>query len=305
MIKRIYFACFADGPDSIKNSGNRILEQARRSNIFDDCRVFNRQSMSELTAINMTVNDIMNIRNHGFGFFIWKPILISALLEKTIPEDSILVYCDSGTELVTNKYAEQRMHRVISRLGEQPILAFQTDFPEYFHTKSICLSLIINPEDKRTKQIEATTILIRNCPEARVLIAEWKRLAQKDNFKYLNDDLSHEAMEFIEHRHDQSIFSVLYKNAGYKPLRMSQVLGYLHKNSNLSPFRRFRYNSFFLWQIRNRSGNTVVKKYQHNNILSLILLPLQYFNQPTEYLLRIQRIVKGKIRYLKSESKKN
>ncbi len=284
LYKKTYFACFADGSNNIKNAGLRILNQALESSIFEDCFLFDKKKLFALKPFEPKVDEIMNQGVHGFGYFVWKPILIRTLLETVVPEGCNLVYVDSGTELVSNRFAKRRMIRLISKLEDQPVIAFQTKFPEYFYTKSNCLSLLKNPRDQITNQTEATALLIKNCNESRKILAEWEDYATKDNFVYLNDILSDEQVGFIEHRWDQSIFSVLYKNAEYKSLRMRQVFGYLHENTKITVFRRFRFNSFFLWQIRNRSGESILKRYQSNTLISLIFLPLQYLITPIEYL---------------------
>ena len=232
---------------------------------------------------------------HGFGYFCWKPALIKALLENTIPENSILVYCDSGTELVTNAFAKKRMLRLISKLDDQPILAFQTKFPEFMYTKSLCLPLLENIEQRRTNQIEATTIILRNCEEVRLFVSKWYEFSLKNNFAYINNVEGLEMEGFIEHRWDQSLFSIFYKNSGYAALQMRQVLGYVHQESHLSFFRRSCFNSFFLWQIRNRSGESFLTKWQKNNLISFLILPLQYLIGPSDYFSFVARSLKYKL----------
>lgn len=284
MDKRIYFASFADGSQSIKNAGKRIASQASSSGMFHKIIVFDKTSLEKLLPIDQNQSSIMTSKIHGFGYFSWKPTLLKGLLEEKIPENAILVYCDSGTELVVNTFAKKKFLKLVYKLDNQPVVAFHTKFPEFKYTKSLCLSLLDDIEQRQTNQIEATTILLRNCAEARMFISKWYEFALKENFMYIDNNLDNEIEGFIEHRWDQSIFSVLYKNAGYKSLQMRQVFGYLHENTNLTLFRRFRFNSFFLWQIRNRTGESILKRYQSNTLVSFIFLPLQYLITPIEYL---------------------
>jgi hypothetical protein len=294
--EEVFFACFADGSPSIKKAGDRIMRQAEESEIFKECHFYDKKLLNELKPISKTVSELMQKKNSGFGHFVWKPILLDTLLQEIIPENAILVYCDSGTELVTNKFAKKRMLKLISRLGGgQPILAFQTNFPEYSYTKYLCLSLLDDSNDQNTNQIEATSIFIRNCEEARSFIGQWKELAVKDNFLFINNILEIELEGFIEHRWDQSIFSVLYKNKRYKPLRMAQVMGYLEEEGDISIYRRFMFNSFFLWQIRNRTGKSILRNYQKLGLFSLVIYPMQYLIKPTQSLSRIMRIAKSKV----------
>jgi hypothetical protein len=290
----IVFACFADGDTAMKEAGIRITEQAKSSNIFCKFYLYDKAKLRNAKELPNNVDVAMREEIPQFGWGVWKPIMIKLLLND-IPEGAILFYCDSGTEFVVNTFSKRRMLRVIWRTQKQPVIAFETKFPEIYYTKSKCLNLLENSEHEKTYQIETTTIILKNCIESRDFIDRWEDLSTCDDLSWIDDSLQDERDGFLAPRRDQSTFSILYKNAGYRGLKMGQVLGFWHEQSKLSILRRLIFNSFFLWQIRNRTGDTVLKKYQTSHALSFALLPLQYLVTPLYKVTILRKMIKQKL----------
>ena len=64
-----------------------------------------------------------------------------------------------------------------------------------------------------TNQYIATVFLLKKCPETIELINEWLRICCQYDYKFIDDSISSSPNhnKFREHRHDQSIFSILRK----------------------------------------------------------------------------------------------
>jgi hypothetical protein len=207
-----------------------------------------------------------------------------------------LVYTDSGTELVNNKIATKRFLRTLDYLKTQPVLAFRTNYPERNWTKRICLELLRNESDRETPQIEATSIFVRRNELSLAFVKNWENLSTKENGKYINQETSGESIHFIEHREDQSIFSVLYKNEGFKPLRLAMPAFY-DNPKRISFLQRWAYGTFLIWPIRNRTGNSLVGKKQKSLLLSALGYPLIYVVWP---MYKTRRFIKGFNWYVRS-----
>lgn len=69
-----------------------------------------------------------------------------------------------------------------------------------------------NPEITATQQIGATTFFVRKCDVAMDFMSEWIRIFS-DDFSMIDDrpSIAPNMDGFIEHRHDQSIYSILGK----------------------------------------------------------------------------------------------
>ena len=75
-------------------------------------------------------------------------------------------------------------------------------------------------------QIEAGIIFLKNTPQIRKFILEWLNISTANNYVYIDDNVEIESTDFLEHRHDQSIFSLL--------VYLSNI-GYIIRNENYLP----------------------------------------------------------------------
>ena len=151
----------------------------------------------------------------GGGFWLWKPYLILATLLATDAE--YVVYCD--VHATTTESANVWKARVAT----QPVAGYEWPAPEAAYTKRKCIAsfgaqLLPNaPELLQTNQVVATIIAIRNTQEARDFVSAWLQHCLIDG---VIDDSKRpgetEAREFVDHRHDQSVYSILYKLAGFR-----------------------------------------------------------------------------------------
>src|ERR1035437_10409977 len=89
----IYFISFAS--TICKNSLVRIKQQAINSNFFDEVRVMDELSLEPEILKYCTDNQ------RGFGYWIWKPILIKKTL-LDIDYNDIIVYADAGCTINSN-----------------------------------------------------------------------------------------------------------------------------------------------------------------------------------------------------------
>lgn len=161
--------------------------------------------------------DILKLER-GNGYWIWKPYIINDALMK-VEEGDYVVYTDSGSAFIKD------IHYLIDAMEKERtcIMSFQTMHLERFYTKRDAF-LIMDcdiPEVTDTPQICGGYIVLRKCEEACLFINEFLRLVQ--NMQLVTDSdnklgkKDHDG--FVEHRHDQSIFSLLCKKWGIAPFR--------------------------------------------------------------------------------------
>lgn len=159
---------------------------------------------------------ILNQKTGG-GYWIWKPYIILKTLNK-MKEGEHLFYCDSGATFLKS------LHPFVKEFEklQQPILGFQIPLIEKQWTKRDA-SIILKANDKRfleTQQVCGGYIFIQKCDKAINFFQEFLNYAIDErvitdipNQLGLPNDSS-----FIAHRHDQSLFSLLFKKNGYVPL---------------------------------------------------------------------------------------
>ena len=158
----------------------------------------------------------------GYGYWLWKPYLIKKTLD-SMNDGDVLIYADAGCYLNLNALSVKRLYEYIEMVKNTPLglLSFQMEhLPEYKYTKRRTIrdiiGLVANPTTNRiirTGQCMATVVIMRKTPLSVGFVNEWWRYAE--NYNIINDlrcELEHP--ELIDHRHDQSIYSILAKKHG-------------------------------------------------------------------------------------------
>jgi hypothetical protein len=112
---------------------------------------------------------------------------------------------------------------------------------------------LINPQESGN-QIQSTW-LIAYGPKGRKVIDEWLSLVleNEENFNLLESPQG-EFPEFVEHRYDQSIFSLVCKANGIRPMKLRPTPGV---GSWKTLCRAFFHP---IWTSRNRNGKTSIPK---------------------------------------------
>ena len=146
----------------------------------------------------------------GYGYWIWKTqILLQELAE--MEDGEIVVYLDAGCSL--NKYGKSRYRQYLDMVINSPsgILGFQMPHqPEKYWTKGSVFKHMATPkEDKESGQIMGGIFILRKCANALELIKE--QCALKENYALIDDSNCENEAGFKEHRHDQSLWSLLCK----------------------------------------------------------------------------------------------
>lgn len=239
--------CFLSFADSRMSAAlARIEEQARAMKCFDKIRIYNEEKLDAVYRDKMKHHLLPSVR--GFGYWCWKSHIIHTTL-KELPENAVLLYSDAGCHL--NPNGIERLRHYFDELGKSPlgIKAFTTcsayiDTNEKRWTKGDVFDFFNCRNDTKitdTPQIAATIILCRKCPAALAFLDEWKSVVH--NYDSLLDDspsTSHDMNGYIEHRHDQSIFSVLFKLKGGIPLPEGEIENFKDEEKDQFPFWALR-----------------------------------------------------------------
>ena len=220
-----YFLTFASS--DLRSSLNRIHKQAKELKFYDEIIIFDENNLDENFKFNFQKQLKKGVR--GYGYWCWKPQVILQALNM-MEDGDILQYTDTGCHL--NSKGLRRLNDYFSYANNSStgILAFQSKTPTnplIFDSRKV-LNLedrkwikgdlldyfqIRNDEDILNSQtIGAGIIFIKKCPLAISLINQWLNVIKHD-FNLLNDSksISPNLEGFVEHRHDQAIFSIICK----------------------------------------------------------------------------------------------
>lgn len=146
----------------------------------------------------------------GAGFWIWKPYFILRVME-TMSSDDWLMYTDSGMYFVKNPWGHILDNE--SMMGDKGLMAFGKCGLNKQYTKrdAFLLMGLDQPKYTDSEQITASVVVCKNTPFATSFVKEWLTYAQDPR---ILTDLSNTQRlpnypEFRDHRHDQSIMSLL------------------------------------------------------------------------------------------------
>lgn len=220
----IYFCSFADS--KLSKSSNRIKKQAKKMNLFNDIFIFSEKNICEPLTIRIT--EIINKTNskRGYGYWCWKPYLIKDVLTK-IPEDSFLLYTDTGCHL--NYKGRNKLLQYISLAKKNDIVVSKindSNFSEKQYSKmDTILQFDYKKNDRKLEdgQIQATFLIIKNSEYSKKIISQWNDCFSPPQSHYFDDSksINENFHEFKEHRHDQSLLSLILKKNHYASLDIS------------------------------------------------------------------------------------
>ena len=208
----IHFCTFGNEPH-YSRSVNELCKEATESQYFDTITPYNQ------TIIPSEHSKFVQNNARGYGYWIWKPIIILDLMRNT-DEGDIIIYADAGCGISTTEAARIQFQEWIRAVKEHPThrISFQMNYAEEMYTKGDVFEYMdCNTDDyKKSAQHSATIQIYENNAENRDFVEELMKHMCMNNYHYLTDTPSiiPNSKIFKEHRHDQSITSLLLKKRG-------------------------------------------------------------------------------------------
>ena len=208
---KLYFITF--GNEKYYNSLQRIKKEVENFNIFDEIIIKNDKDLKDDIEFWNKHSDFIKKYNIGYGYWIWKPYINLKLMEK-IDNDDIIVYADSGCTF--NVEGKNRLLEYIELVKKNDILSFELKHSEKKYTKKDVFEYFNYQNNDDINIINATSFIYKKCNTNYNIFKLWYDTCCI--YHLLNDEksISKNYDEFIEHRHDQSVFSLLMKNYGFE-----------------------------------------------------------------------------------------
>jgi hypothetical protein len=212
----VHFCTFGNIPQ-YNRALETLLGEARASGYFASLTAFTQETLPSTEKERI----FMRTHSRGYGYWIWKALLLEEMFTK-VPEGEFIFYVDAGCGISTTPAARANMAKWIADCEDHPThrISFQTSFPAEVWTKADLVAYLGATEDCYTKtgQHIAGIQLYKNTPDNRDFVMKWKTIMEIDDFHYVSDEPSRVANPecFRDHRHDQSILSLLFKMHGSK-----------------------------------------------------------------------------------------
>jgi hypothetical protein len=172
-------------------------------------------SPSDLDEDFVKKNNRILSYERGGGLWLWKPYLILKTLHK-LNDGDYLFYCDAGAY-----YVNKIVHLVQAlEKSKQSIMGFGLPLLERQFTKKETF-VIMNCNNYDENQVMGGYILIKKDDFSIQFVKEW--LAYASNEEIISPNYFHKEItefeDYIAHREDQSIFSILYHKYNLIPFK--------------------------------------------------------------------------------------
>lgn len=152
----------------------------------------------------------------GAGYWIWKPYIILDALVNYANDGDYIFYCDSGSIFINS------VDHLITSMEQERQNIFLTEIPllEYQWTKKECFDQM-NCEGEKywfSNQVQGTYIMVKKSDMAIRFVKDY--LSYCEQYTLLDDSIDINCnSQLIDHRHDQSILSLLAKKENIKLFR--------------------------------------------------------------------------------------
>jgi len=194
------------------DAANRLCNQANNLNIFNNIYNYNYNDLKNDKDFWDRHGTFIENNKRGSGYWLWKPYIIHKTIEK-LQDGDLLLYLDCGCEIIIEE--KKFMLENINNVKKYKLLASVAEkSSEYKYSKMDLihkLNMNNNIEELEMLQIQAGIIFLEVSQLFKNIIKEWYELGC--NYHNIDDTPSiiPNDSNFIENRHDQSIFSLLIK----------------------------------------------------------------------------------------------
>lgn len=225
-----YFITYGD--EAFAGAKKRIAEEAKATGQFDEVLVYGPDDVSEAVRNGPLWNE-----RRGGGYWTWKPDVILQTLQNA-EEGDVVVYVDGGCEVAkgrewkrywrimeSKELIVQRIYQINRKWTRKTVQDACSDVSKLWLNQC---------------QFMATVIFFKKTAMTVRLVSEWRRL-MIEHPEMVGDvsveDRWNEAAEFIENRHDQTVFSALVYRRLFDAEERCRICAQWEHIENLSPFR--------------------------------------------------------------------
>ena len=242
--RKIGLLTFAGGDPIWRLAAKRLEIQSRKYENISVFKIYSEQTLLRMCSENETQH--IKEFKRGFGLWFWKPKIIIDFLER-YPEIDVVIYLDAGCEINSTIEAKSKFSEYINELNRSNAIVFEMELQEKYWSSSMLIDFL----ESKNSDLESGQLVggahLMSREFALKFCKVWQRSIEHNNFMLLADsEHRKEIANFREHRHDQSIFSLLMKQEENVSI---------HNSSEEIYFKNFVENgqNWPIWTARNKS----------------------------------------------------
>ena len=225
---KIYLTTFASS--DLKQSAKRFKKQAEQMGIYDKIFIFSEKDFDD-DFKKYVFSLIKKSKSMGYGYFVWQSYFHRIVLNK-INVGDVYHWCDVGCHFNYNGLKRLKEYVKIVSTCKSGILAFQYKNPdfmnqnksftfpnymEYEYTKADLIkyfNLSYEHDIINSPQIWGGSFFIKKNKTTEELMNRYQDIT-RNRFDLIDDDekkfIEKNCSSFIQHRHPQSVLSILFK----------------------------------------------------------------------------------------------
>lgn len=219
------------GTNNYINSRLRIRNQIESINMIDHIHIYSEDDLKNIKEFWEKHKEFVLSNKRGYGYWLWKSFLTLKTLDEMNDED-VLIYADMGCEILVNNKTQFQNLINLAKNDCSGFISFEGTWNSRFvdnyieknWTKSDLFEYLNCFNLKDTPQQIATYFAVRKCEKSVELVKQWYNICSI--YSLLDDTPSKipNDASFIEHRHDQSILSLLIKNFNFTSIKNERQL---------------------------------------------------------------------------------
>lgn len=222
-----------------------FIKSAKKFNDFDEYITFYPWDIDE----EFRKKNFDILREHkGAGYWLWKPYIIKKTLAR-MQEGDVLIYMDAGTCFTRSIQPALDIFNSLSL----PIMVFGIDYIEKDWVKRDLINVmeLDKPEYMDTRQRCAGYSIWRKNAISERICDEWLSYAQVPQLITDSPSIAPNYPSFVEHRHDQAIFSLLTKKYDLPAFRLISQ----HGNKDMQYYKNSPYPQMIMKDARINNSN--------------------------------------------------
>lgn len=232
---KYWLVSFADS--RMQGALDRLRTQAESVNIFGDRICLFTENDLDVDFRSQMANRLIP-GSRGYGYWCWRPQVILQMFDK-MDDGDVLLFVDAGCHI--RKEGAARIRQYLDLAAKYGILAFQYKPLDEAKAKDISTHFFVegewckgdvldyfgvrNREDiVKSGQIISGVFCAKKTPSVVNLFVKSKFIAVS-HYNFIDDSqsVSRNLSIFKEHRHEQSIFSILVKLSQYPTISSGEV----------------------------------------------------------------------------------
>ena len=259
---KIRLITFSDGSFGLRAAGKRLVKQADKTGWFSyPSEHWTLDTLRDkLPEFTLKHENFMKSHPRGLGLWIWKSAILSYQIDQ-LKDNEMVLLLDAGCQLNSTEESTRRFREYIELCKSNEMLLMQIPKNSFGYenlsdaawTKKSVLDLLDPFSNyRKTNQIQSGIIFATKSDKSQRVAKKWLDLCRESQYKFLVDPAPHEpqAPDFIQHRWEQSILSLLLKSEEIVPL-LDETYFYPRWSDGAH---------FPIWAMRNRSGGDAFRR---------------------------------------------